>query len=383
MDPGLVVKLAELAGAGAPLHAVYPLLAATDDCPGELERARAHILGLQAQAACREMREACQWMLAALASLETLPARPSAALLAAEMQRDEKVRSDPATPPRERRILLLRGQLLQRRWLGLTRGDDAPVPRIVHLVRTDAADDDLPLLQYLCYRSILAHCRGYRILLHAPAMPRGARWQALLGGMELCVGVPPQFLGAARLLGAAHQSDVWRLQALIAHGGFYFDWDVLLLRGPDHLRGEVCVMALERQEAGYHEVLGVAAIGAGPGSRFLAAWLEAMPRAFDPRHYVAHSTLLARQLALDLPMLVRVLDYRAFYDPGWTDAAARWLFDPAESLPEEALRERLGASTGIHLFASHPNIVRFSAHLTERDIAAPRCNLARLLQPYL
>jgi hypothetical protein len=205
----------------------------------------------------------------------------------------------------------------------------------------------------------------------------------LLPKLELNVALPPQLLGTARILGAAHQSDVWRLQQLITHGGFYFDWDLLLLRSPQHLQSDVCVLALERLEQGYREVIGVSAIGAMPGSQFLATWLDAMPAVFNPAKYVAHSTLLARRLALTWPSLVRVLDYRAFYYPGWSEQAMRWLFDPAECLPDDELQEQLTASTGIHLFCSHANFVHWARHITERDIDQPRCNLAKLMRSYL
>jgi hypothetical protein len=142
-------------------------------------------------------------------------------------------------------------------------------------------------------------------------------------------------------------------------------------------------MALEGKEHGKREVLGVSAIGAEPGSQFLATWLDAMSSVFNPSSYVAHSTLLAHHLALNLPSLVRVLDYRAFYYPGWGEQAMRWLFDPAECLPEDELREHLAASTGIHLFCSHANFLQWARGVTEKDIESPRCNLARLMRPYL
>jgi hypothetical protein len=280
-------------------------------------------------------------------------------------------------------MLLLRQQLLRHRLLGIGSANGSQIPLVVHLVKTDARTEDLPLLQYLCYRSILAHCKGYRIMLHTPEIPHGARWKKLLPHLEPNIAAPPQLLGNFRILGAAHQSDVWRVTQLIEHGGFYFDWDLLLLRSPQHLRSHVCVMALERMEQGYREVLGVSAIGAEPGSQFLNTWLGAMPSVFNPSQYVAHSTLLAHQLALELPSLVRVLDYRAFYYPGWGEQAMRWLFDPAECLPEDELHEHLAASTGVHLFSSHANFLHWARRTTEKDIEVPRCNLARLMCPYL
>jgi len=378
-----MVMLARLLQDSATLHRVYPLIAAADDWVGNLQRATGHIRSLQLRTAHLETHVACQWLLAALASLETLPAEQSPAFLTFELHRDLATISDPYTPARERDILLLRQQLLRHRLLGMLPGDGPQIPRIVHLIKTDARTSDLPLLQYLCYRSILEHCKGFRIMLHTYEIPHGTRWQKLLPHLELCIAMPPQLLGNTRILGAAHQSDVWRLKQLIEYGGFYFDWDLLLLRSPQHLRHNVCVMALERLEQGYREVLGVSAIGAEPGSQFLATWLSAMPMVFDPDMYVAHSTLLAHDLALRLPSLVRVLEYHAFYYPGWGEQAMRWLFDPAECLPENELHEHLAASTGIHLFCSHANFLQWGNHLTEKDIESPRCNLAKLMHPYL
>ncbi len=262
-------------------------------------------------------------------------------------------------------------------------GTEPLIPTVIHLIKTDPRTDDLPLLQYLCYRSVLAHCEGYRIMLHAHEVPRGPRWDRLLPNLELNIAEPPQLMGNVRIIGAAHQSDVWRVRQLLEQGGFYFDWDLLLLRSPQHLRHHVCVLALEGQEPGFREVLGVSAIGAMPGSQFLETWSDTMPSVFNPSLYVAHSTLLAHQLASKWPSLVRVLDYRTFYYPGWGEQAMRWLFDPAECLAEDELHDHLAASTGIHLFCSHANFLRWAGSVTEKEIEQPRCNLAKLMRPYL
>ena len=378
-----MTTLADLLVDNASLHQIYPLIAERDDWTGNLRKATAHIRTVQRLSAHQETRDACRDLLLALAALEGLPAGHAVANLEFELQRDEASMYAPTTALGERDVLLAHQQLLRHRMLGMPPSPGTGIPRIVHLIKTDAGNADLPLLQYLCYRSVLAHCEGYRIVLHAHEMPRGPRWNVLLPRVEVDLSMPPQLSGNLRLVAAAHQADVWRLKQVIANGGFYFDWDLLLLRAPEHLRNEVCVMALEGKEKGYDEVLGVSAIGAEPASPFLAAWLAAMPSVFNPRKYVSHSTVLARQLAIRLPSLVRVLDYRAFYYPGWTERAMRWLFDPAECLPEDELREHLGASTGIHLFCSHANFLRWSDGMTERDIASPRCNLATLMRPHL
>jgi hypothetical protein len=374
--------LSDLLADNAVLHQVYSLIAAQTDWVGNLRKAVEQLRSLQVRTAHQEVRDSCQWLLAALASLKTVPAQQSPALLTFELQ-DQEAISHLAASRRERYIRLFRQQLLRHRLLSMASGNEAQIPRVVHLIKTDARTEDLPLLQYLCYRSILAHCKGYRIILHTPEIPYGARWKKLLPHLEPNIAVPPQLLGNFRIVGAAHQSDVWRLQQLIEHGGFYFDWDLLLLQSPQELRSHVCVMALERVEQGYREVLGVSAIGAEPGSQFLTTWLEAMSSAFNPSRYVAHSTLLAHALALRLLSLVRVLEYPAFYYPGWGVQAMRWLFDPAECLPEDELHEHLAASTGLHLFSSHANFLHWAGRVTEKDIEVPRCNLATLMRPYL
>jgi hypothetical protein len=382
-DEAAEVMLTDLLAENAVLHQVYPLIAAQDDWAENLREAAERIHSLQVRATHQETRVSCQWLLAALASLETLPAQQPPALLNFELQRGEAAISQPAASAHERHILLLRQQLLRHRLLAMGSANGSQIPPVVHIIKTDPRTDDLPLFQYLCYRSVVTHCKGYRIMLHAPEIPRGPRWEKLLPHLEPNIAVPPQFLGNLRILGAAHQSDVWRLQQLIEHGGFYFDWDLLLLRPLEHMRSHVCVMALERMEPGYREVLGVSAVGAEPGSQFLMMWLATMPSVFDPSRYVAHSTVLAHRLAAKYLPLVRVLDYRAFYDPGWGEQAMRWLFDPAKCLPEDEVYEHLAVSTGVHLFCSHANFQHWASHITEKDVEIPRCNLAKLMRPYL
>ena len=367
--------LAELLHDNAALHALYAQLAGAARWSDGALAAMRHVESLAAATSHGAIRDECRRVSEALGRLAAVPDD----VLPAHLHAARAERELPQTAREARDMLLVREQLLRHR---LEVGA-AGIPRIVHLVRTDDADRDLPLLQFLCYRSVLAHCAGYRLILHTPSVPRGARWDRLLPHLELDVATTPQWLGHHRLIAAAHQSDVWRLKQVIAHGGFYFDWDLLLLQAPDALRDEVCVLALERQESGYDEVLGVSAIGAPPGSPFLQEWLAAMPSVYNPRRYLSHSTVLARSLAMKWPSLVRVHDHRAFYDPGWGAEGMRWLFDPALRLPEDELRAHLAGCTGMHLFCSHANFLHWAHDMTEQDVAAARCNLAALMRPYL
>lgn len=367
-------QLADLLDDNAALQAVHAILAGGGSAAAGIEQALRLVRDIGDATAHEDTRRVCA---VARAALQGLPREDLPAAWEAALAREEAGRAAPETPLAEREVLLVRRQYLRDRLA-------APaIPRIAHLVKTDSSPDDLPLFPYLCYRSALAQCAGWRFVLHAPARPRGPRWEALLPHLEQDIAAPPQWLGNRRLFAAAHQSDAWRVKSLVREGGFYFDWDLLLLRAPEDLRGEACVMALERPEEGFDEVLGVSAIGARPGSAFLEAWLEAMPAAYNPSRYVAHSTVLARRLAMRHPALLRVLGHRAFYHPGWTEPAMAWLLDPAKRQPPEELHAALADCTGIHLFCSHANFLRWTREFTERDIERPRCNLATLMQPYL
>lgn len=375
--------LQDLLATNAALSRVYEFLAVADDLTAGFEAAIHHLRD-QAPITPAGCRDAIwQQLLSALWEARGMAASGTADQITTACRFTEHQLLDNLIPPADRLRLLDRAQLLAHlRWL--TKAPErVAIPRVIHLVKTDSDTSDLPLIPYLCYRSILAHCAGYRIVLHSPVRPQGKRWEQLLEAMELDIQMPPQLLGNHPLRLAAHQSDVLRVQSLLAEGGFYFDWDLLLLRSPESMRQEVCVMALEELVPGYQEVLGVAMIGAQPDSVFLQCWLNAMPAAFHPDLYVAHSTMLAREIALKAPSLLRILPWRSFYYPGWTESAIRWLFDPTLLQDEETLRQKLHDSIGIHLFASHAHFLKWTVGLTEQVIQQRRCNFALLMAEYL
>lgn len=377
--------LIDTLGDNEALNGVFPLLAGPGSVTDRLRRAETYLQetvgGLRAPSSItagvrmlqtlRDIRDRIP------EDTQPLPA------LASALQDTGRRLQDAALPADERLGALERAQILRHLADREADGSSARIPDTVHLIKTDGGDSDLPLIPYLCYRSVLAHCRGYRVILHAPRLPRGPNWESLLPYMEPDIGIPPQTIGPHRLELAAHQSDVWRVASLLREGGFYFDWDLLLLRSPESLRDDVCVMALEGAVPGYREVVGVSAIGARPGSVFLECWLNGMPHAFRPGQYVAHSTILAHDIANQLPSLIRLLPHRAFYHPGWTEPAMRWLFDPEERLPEDALDAQLEGCVGMHLFASHANFQRWAGELTLADVREGRNNLSLLLRRHL
>lgn len=257
------------------------------------------------------------------------------------------------------------------------------IPKMIHFLKTDQSPTHIGIFNYLSIKSAIHHCPDYRIVLHAPVKPHGPLWDELLPHMELNLDIPPQTLGSHRLVEAAHQADVWRARKLIEYGGFYFDWDMLLLRPPTDLHPFACVMGVEGLVTGYQEVLGVSAIGAQPGSAFLQCWLNGMAGVYNPREYVTHSTVLAREIALAFPASVRVLPSNSFYFPGWDTGAMAWLFEPSERVSREAMEETLEGAWGIHLFESHANFKHYSEGLTLDALRRLPCNLSTIVEPLL
>jgi hypothetical protein len=280
----------------------------------------------------------------------------------------------------ERRLLLTRVQLLQR---VISVPQVAQIPKIIHFLKPDSKPAHIGPINSLSIKSAIHSCPDYQIVLHTPQIPVGPMWEQLLPDIELNLEVPPQNLGQHRIVLAAHQADVWRAEKLLEHGGFYFDWDLVLMRAPTDLLNHVCVMGVEPLVPDHTEVMGVSAIGAQPQSVFLQCWLNGMASAFRPDHYVAHSTMLAREVALGLPASVRVLPSDSFYFPGWTDEAMAWLFDPACKVSEVEREARLANSWGIHLFESNKTFLSRKEHLSLESLRRSDCNFSALFSALL
>ncbi len=272
---------------------------------------------------------------------------------------------------------------VQIRQLASKAGHLGDIPKTIHFLKTDGDHRHINPINYLSIKSAIHHCPDYRIILHTPKCPEGPLWDELLPYMDIQPGIPPQTLGAHKIQQAAHQADVWRAEKLIEHGGFYFDWDLVLLRPPTELLDNICVMGLEGLVPQHSEVLGVSAIGAQPGSPFLQCWLNGMAHAFDPDQYVTHSTVLAHQIALAFPASVRVLPSNSFYFPGWTAEAMAWLFDPAQRLDPAQLNAALNHSWGIHLFESHKNFLHYTDGLSLETLRDMNCNFSNIIRPLL
>jgi len=131
------------------------------------------------------------------------------------------------------------------------------------------------------------------------------------------------------------------------------------------------------------EVLGVAVIMARPDSPFLKRFLTEMEKRFDgDRCYSCHSTILGRELAINHPGEVRVLNYTSFYYPGWTLDAMKLLFEPSLYTPGESMFPDRGTFYGMHLFESHENFQRYFPKITEDWIETTDTHFSVLMRKF-
>lgn len=335
-----------------------------------------HLQQLASQCSTAPAQQACADLLQLLTALKDH--RQNADWLQQRLYDDQARLQSPSLDWDARRILLTGIQLWQR-----LLGNQLQIPRLIHFLKTDAEPGHIHAVNYLAIKSALLHCPDYRVILHTPVRPEGPLWEELLPHLDINTEVPPQQLGDIALSLAAHQADVWRVQKLIELGGFYFDWDLILLRSPETLRDNTCTMAVEGLVNYHREVLGVSAIGAVPQSVFLKCWLNGMAAAFNPQDYVAHSTVLAREIALRVPATIRVLSSSSFYFPGWTTEAMAWLFNTDKLLPDEDLQQKMQSAFGIHLFESHESFIKTAGMLNLEDLRNRQCNFTRLVAPIL
>lgn len=227
------------------------------------------------------------------------------------------------------------------------------IPRIVHFIKTDGRPDNFNLLHYLSVKTAHYWIQPDEILFHASTEPSGPWWERARPLVTLRRADPPYEVNGKQIRLAAHQSDFLRLDYLIKYGGIYLDWDVLTTRPfDDDLMNSTCVFGVERLVPNYKEVMGVAVMMARPNSVFMRRFRDEMRKAFDgDKCYACHSTQLSRDLALQYPEEVRVLNHTSFYHPGWEEHANRLLFDPL--MYKEG--QEVTPGYGIHMFESHAN----------------------------
>ncbi|MBZ5734953.1 hypothetical protein K8Z61_10635 [Nocardioides sp. TRM66260-LWL] len=264
------------------------------------------------------------------------------------------------------------------------------IPRTVHFVYgLRPQTDPFPLHHFLAVRSCRRVNAGFDVVVHVRATPWGPWWERLVAepGVRIApiaepgvrLGDSPPELEAYRY---AHESDVVRLEILLAEGGVYADIDSIFVRSlPDAWLDAPAVMGHELPPDGAEGSLCNAWIAAEPGSAFVEQWLREMPAAFDGS-WSNHSTLLPYRLSRQHPELVRVLPESALFALRYTAEHLADLLERDVPLPPDAVSLHLWE----HLWAA-PERRDFShVHaglITPAYVRHARTTYARLARPHL
>jgi hypothetical protein len=278
-----------------------------------------------------------------------------------------------------------------------------PIPKVIHFIKSDGRADNFQVHHALAVKSAVVRS-GMSVVFHCSIEPTTEAWRRIRPLVEVRETWPPWEMSPGQPLTlAAHQSDALRLKILLAEGGIYLDWDVIVLRDMTDLLEQAATGFFLAEEKGGH-VIGNAVIGAVPNSPFLSKWKRRAAHAFDPSCYTCHSVQLARALTREYAHLVTLLPWEEFYYPGHEEEAMAQLFDPLptptrkgkkekENKPEAAgaarqaspSRQRLdfSHSHAVHLFESGKTAVHRLKDLSPERIAMERTEFNLLVRNLL
>jgi hypothetical protein len=231
------------------------------------------------------------------------------------------------------------------------------------------------LVHHVCLKSAVERIKPEKVCFYCQFEPSTPWWNLSRELLTVVRIAAPQEIFGRPLKHVAHQSDVVRIQRLIAEGGIYLDADVLVQRSFDDLLDNSTVLGLEGQ--GGNIGLANAVILAEPNAPFLRRWLNEY-RSFRSqgrdRYWSEHSVRLPARLATNYPEEITVLPPAAFYWPLWTENHLRWIFRSDRPIS-------LDMTYANHLWES--NAWDYLQHLTPGDVRRRSTNFHKWALPYL
>lgn len=252
------------------------------------------------------------------------------------------------------------------------------IPKILHYtfgMAPDFGGKPWSLIHHVCLKSAVERIKPDKVNFYCQFEPTTPWWSLSRELLTVVKIEAPQEIFGRPLKHVAHQSDVVRLQRLIAEGGIYLDADVLVQRSFDDLLDNSTVLGREG-EAGKFGVAN-AVILAEPQAPFLRRWLEeyhSFRSEGRDQYWSEHSVQLPAMLAEAHPDEITVLPPTAFYWPLWTPDHLRWIFRSHDFVP-------LDETYANHLWES--NAWDFVQHLTPGDVRAKDTNFHRWASPFL
>jgi len=252
------------------------------------------------------------------------------------------------------------------------------IPKILHYtfgMARDFGGKPWSLIHHVCLKSAVERIRPDRVYFHCQFEPTGPWWEQSRDLVTLSMIEAPREIFGRPLTHVAHQSDVVRLQKLIAHGGIYLDADVLVQKSFDDLLDNSTVLGEEGE--GAEHGMANAVILAEPNAPFLRRWL-AEYKSFRSKgrdeYWNEHSVQLPVRLAREHADEITILPPKAFYWPLWTPEHIDWIFRSDNPIP-------LNGVYANHLWES--NAWPFVDDLTPGTVRAVDSNFHRWARPYL
>lgn len=254
----------------------------------------------------------------------------------------------------------------------------ARIPKILHYtfgMARDFGGKPWSLVHHVCLKSAVERIRPERVYFHCQFEPTGPWWNLSREFVTVSKIEAPREIFGRPLVHVAHQSDVVRLQKLIAHGGIYLDADVLVQKSFDDLLANSTVLGEEGE--GAEHGMANAVILAEPGAPFLRRWLaeyKSFRSTGRDEYWNEHSVQLPVRLAREHPEEITVLPPNAFYWPLWTHDHLDWIFRSDSPIPLDGVYAN-------HLWES--NAWRFLDDLTPGGVRALDSNFHRWARPFL
>jgi len=197
----------------------------------------------------------------------------------------------------------------------------------------------------LCLQSCIARAKPAKIIVHYDREGDGPAWWSarLLDDIEWRQVSPADTINGHPVTDQRLWVDVYRLQVLLAEGGFFCDLDFVFLKNFEQLRHSEAVIGTQCKQK---KKLACGLMGCVPGSAFIKAYLDAYsewtPK--EEKQFWEYANTVPWNLSLTHP--VTVLPRVVFYPMAWSNKTF-W----------QGAVPKLKNSYAIHLWESlHPEL---------------------------
>lgn len=239
------------------------------------------------------------------------------------------------------------------------------------------------LMDYLVIRSAYFRLEPDEIYLHLskPPLDPCPYWHLIhpmIAKVVLFESITEIF--GHKVSGAAHVSDIKRLQVLQQYGGMYMDIDSLSLRPfPEKYWNPPSGLMMGTQNKKQSKI-GVGVIVARPDSPFLRRWLQSY-KSFDDTKWDQHTVVMAGKLARKYPSEIDIAPMHSFYYPSWVKKSFHLLW--AQRPMDQIDLYDFQSSYAPHFWGTIARNAGYIQRLTPDTIVDENSGINQILRPLL